>query len=99
MKILLLNYAEGGLTPLIRFYMIYDYDLGKYPEFFAKIEELGVKYRKVAQEENDPSSALGLAWKAMYIVESKEDAEREATKQISQNLQRLYHCACHRVLW
>lgn len=74
------NDAEGGSTPLIRSDMVYDYLLGKYPEFTNKIEELGVKYRKVAPEENDASSALGRSWKAMYGVETKEDAEREAAK-------------------
>ena len=75
------NDAEGGSTPLIRSDMVYDYLFGKYPDFVTKIEELGVKYRKVAPEENDPSSALGRSWKAMYNVETKEDAEREAAKQ------------------
>ncbi len=44
----LINDAEGGSTPLIRSDMVYDYLNGKYPEFIAKIESLGVKYRKVA---------------------------------------------------
>jgi hypothetical protein len=52
--------------------MVYEYLNDKYPEFIHKIEKLGVKYIKVAPEENDPSSALGRSWKAMYNVNSKE---------------------------
>ena len=77
----LANDAEGGSTPLIRSDMVYEYLSGKYPEFMEKIEKLGVKYIKVAPEENDPSSALGRSWKAMYNVTSKEDAEKEMAKQ------------------
>ena len=69
------NDAEGGSTPLIRSDMVYEYLNGKYPDFIEKIEKLGVKYIKVAPEENDPSSALGRSWKAMYNVTSKEQAE------------------------
>lgn len=76
-----INDAEGGSTPLIRSDMVYDYLNGKYPEFVTKIEALGVKYRKVAPEENDPSSALGRSWKASFNVSTKEEAEVEAAKQ------------------
>jgi hypothetical protein len=55
--------------------MVYEYLNGKYPEFIEKIEKLGVKYIKVAPEENDPKSALGRSWKAMYNVGTKEQAE------------------------
>ena len=53
---------------------------GKYPEFTAKIEQLGVKYRKVAPEVDDPSSALGRSWKSMYNCSTKDEAEAEAAK-------------------
>jgi hypothetical protein len=60
--------------------MVYDYLMSKYPEFVKKIEELGVKYRKVAPEENDPSSALGRSWKASFGVNTREEAEVEMAK-------------------
>lgn len=75
------NEAEGGSTPLLRSDMVYDYLNGKNPEFMAKIEELGVRYIKVAPEEDDASSALGRSWKSMYGVSTKEEAEAEAGKQ------------------
>lgn len=75
------NDAEGGSTPLIRSDTVFEYLSTKYPEFIEKIEKLGVKYIKVAPEENDPSSALGRSWKAMYNVTNKEDAEKEMAKQ------------------
>ena len=76
-----INDAEGGSTPLLRSDMVYDYLNGKYPEFTAKIEELGVKYRKVAPEENDPSSSLGRSWKASFNVTTREEAETAAAAQ------------------
>jgi hypothetical protein len=46
--------------------MVYDYLAAKFPEFIEKIERLGVKYIKIAPEEDDPSSALGRSWKSMF---------------------------------
>jgi hypothetical protein len=76
-----INDAEGGSTPLIRSDYVYDYLHGKYPDFTKKVEELGVMYKKVAPEVDDPSSALGRSWKSMYHVSTKEEAEGEAAKQ------------------
>ena len=76
----LINDAEGGATPLIRSDMIYDWLLQTYPEFTKKIEELGVKYIRVAPEEDDASSALGRSWKSMFNVKTREQAEAEMTK-------------------
>jgi len=76
-----INDAEGGSTPLIRSDMVYDYLISKYPDFVTKIEALGVKYRKVAPEENDPSSALGRSWKASFGATTREEAEAEMAKQ------------------
>ncbi len=61
-----MNDAAGGSTPLIRSDMVYEYLNNKYPEFTEKIEKLGVRYKKVAPEEDDPSSALGRSWKSMF---------------------------------
>jgi hypothetical protein len=66
-----INDAAGGSTPLLRSDFVYDYLLANYPEFTEKIEKLGVKYIKVAPEEDDPSSALGRSWKSMYNVKTR----------------------------
>ena len=66
---------------MLRSDMCFDYLNGKYPDFITKIEELGVKYIKVAPEVDDPSSALGRSWKSMYGVSTKEEAEAAAAKQ------------------
>mmetsp|Transcript_19899 Transcript_19899/g.14346 ORF Transcript_19899/g.14346 Transcript_19899/m.14346 type:complete len:146 (+) Transcript_19899:262-699(+) len=63
-----INDAEGGSTPLIRSDMVYDFLKEKYPDFVEKIESLGVKYSKVAPEEDDAGSALGRSWKSMYNI-------------------------------
>jgi Taurine catabolism dioxygenase TauD, TfdA family len=62
------NDAEGGSTPLIRSDFVYDYLKGKHFDFLSKIEELGVKYIRVAPENDDASSALGRSWKSMFHV-------------------------------
>ena len=62
------NLADGGSTPIIRSDMVYDWLAANHPEFTAKIEEQGIKYRKVAPEEDDPSSALGRSWKSSFNV-------------------------------
>jgi hypothetical protein len=77
----LVNEADGGSTPLIRSDFVYDFLLEKYPEFVAKAEELGVKYKRIVPEEDDPTSALGRSWKSMFHVQTKEAAEAEMTKQ------------------
>ena len=61
--------------------MVYDYLNGKYPEFTQKIEKLGVKYIKVAPEEDDHQSALGRSWKSMFHKSTKAEAEVEMAKQ------------------
>eukprot|EP00291_Cryptomonas_curvata_P028098 CAMPEP_0172211824 /NCGR_PEP_ID=MMETSP1050-20130122/36628_1 /TAXON_ID=233186 /ORGANISM="Cryptomonas curvata, Strain CCAP979/52" /LENGTH=673 /DNA_ID=CAMNT_0012892341 /DNA_START=9 /DNA_END=2031 /DNA_ORIENTATION=+ len=76
----LVNDADGGATPLIRSDMIYDYLLETFPEFTKTIEEQGVKYIRVAPEEDDASSALGRSWKSMFNVTTREQAEQEMTK-------------------
>ena len=76
----LINDAEGGATPLIRSDMVYDHLLQTYPEFTKKLEDLGVKYIRVAPEEDDASSALGRSWKSMFNVTTREQAEQEMTK-------------------
>ena len=61
-----INDAEGGSTPILRSDTVYEYLHQKYPQFTEKIEKLGVKYIKIAPEEDDPSSALGRSWKSMF---------------------------------
>ena len=75
------NDAEGGSTPLIRSDLVYNWLNENYPEFTQEIEEKGVKYVKVAPEEDDAESALGRSWKSMYNVHTKEAAEIAAAEQ------------------
>jgi len=77
----MVNDAEGGSTPLIRSDLVYNFLNEKYPDFTSKIEQLGVKYRKVAPEVDDPTSALGRSWKSMYNATTKEEAEAKAAAQ------------------
>ena len=61
--------------------MVYDWLFENYPDFIKDVEEKGVKYVKIAPEEDDPSSALGRSWKSMYGVHTKEAAEQAAKEQ------------------
>ena len=74
------NEAVGGSTPILRSDLVYDWLLENHPEFTKNAEEKGVKYVKVAPEEDDPSSALGRSWKSMYGVQTKEEAEKAAAE-------------------
>ena len=77
------NEAVGGSTPILRSDLVYDWLLENHPEFAKNAEEKGVKYVKVAPEEDDPSSALGRSWKSMYGVQTKEEALKAAAEQES----------------
>ena len=76
-----INDAEGGSTPLIRSDTVYEFLNSKYPEFTQKVEKLGVKYIKIAPEEDDPSSALGRSWKSSFQCKTKEEAEKNMAAQ------------------
>lgn len=60
--------------------LVYDWLQENYPEFLKNAEDKGVKYVKVAPEEDDPTSALGRSWKSMYGVTTKEEAEKAAAE-------------------
>ena len=76
-----INDAEGGSTPLIRSDTVFNWLSDNYPEVAKKFEELGVRYRKVAPEENDHTSALGRSWKASFNnAQTHEEAEAEMEK-------------------
>ena len=74
------NKAEGGSTPILRSDAVYNFLQENHPEFLSRVEASGVKYRKVAPEEDDASSALGRSWKSMYNVSTKEEAEAKAAE-------------------
>lgn len=61
--------------------MVYNYLNEKYPDFIAKIEELGVHYIKFAPEEDDPSSALGRSWKSSFQAKTREECEAKMAEQ------------------
>ena len=70
------NNAEGGSTPLIRSDFVFDWLSENHPAAAEKFEKLGVKYIKVAPEEDDPTSSLGRSWKSMFHKQTREEAEQ-----------------------
>ncbi|CEM24473.1 unnamed protein product [Vitrella brassicaformis CCMP3155] len=67
--------AEGGETPIVLSHAVYRRIKDKYPDFLSKLEEKGVKYVRVAPEEDDELSALGRSWKSTFRVATREEAE------------------------
>lgn len=73
--------ADGGETPIILSHEVYRYASETYPEFMARVEELGVRYVRILPEEDDPSSAIGRSWKSTYQTDTREGAETRMLEQ------------------
>jgi len=75
------NAAQGGSTPLIRSDLVYNFLNDNYPDFIHQAEELGVKYHRTVPEVDDPASAQGRSWKAMFSSNTREEAEAAMTEK------------------
>ncbi|KAL4583797.1 hypothetical protein LXL04_008381 [Taraxacum kok-saghyz] len=70
----------GGETPIVLSHIIYEKMKERHPEFVAQLEEQGLTYTKVTNEEDDPSSIIGNGWKSTYNTDDKNVAEERAAK-------------------
>lgn len=68
--------SRGGETPIILSRVVSDYFRTMYPEFYAQVAEMGVRYVRTMPLENDNTSAIGRSWKSTFGVETREEAER-----------------------
>ena len=72
---------EGGETPIILSHAVYQFAVETYPDFMARVEELGVRYLRVLPEEDDPASAIGRSWQSTYQTTAREEAEERMREQ------------------
>ncbi|XP_023729382.1 clavaminate synthase-like protein At3g21360 [Lactuca sativa] len=72
--------GKGGETPIVLSHIIYKRMTEKHPEFVSQLEEHGLTYTKVSNEEDDPSSFTGSGWKSTYKTDDKTVAEERASK-------------------
>lgn len=66
---------SGGETPLVLSYRVLERVAAAHPGFVARLKQEGVKYIRVAPEEDDPTSALGRSWKSTFKAGTREEAE------------------------
>ncbi|XP_076953383.1 clavaminate synthase-like protein At3g21360 [Bidens hawaiensis] len=71
----------GGETPIVLSHILYEKMKEKHPEFIVKMEEHGLKYIKIAGDDDNPSSYTGTGWKSTYKTDDKNIAEERAAKQ------------------
>jgi len=51
------------------------------PDFVQRLTKEGLRYVRVAPENNDNTSALGRGWKSTFFAETKEEAETKAKEK------------------
>jgi len=73
---------EGGETPIILSHIIQRLMAKREPEFVRRLAAEGLRYVRVAPEENDVSSALGRGWKSTFYATNREEGERNAIEVI-----------------
>ena len=67
---------EGGATSLLHSGEICEKFFEIDSEVAAKVERLGVRYKRVMPLDTDKSSAIGRSWKDTFQVETQEQAEQ-----------------------
>ncbi len=72
--------AQGGETPILLSYELYNRAYQANPEFMDKLER-GVTYQRVLSEEDDPTSPIGRGWKSTFLTQDRAEAEAKQTKQ------------------
>jgi len=72
--------AEGGETPIALSHIIYRLMAQREPEFVQRLAAEGLRYVRVAPEEDVKSSRLGRSWKSTFFAKNKEEVERNASE-------------------
>ncbi|EPJ47893.1 MAG: taurine catabolism dioxygenase tauD/tfdA [Osedax symbiont Rs2] len=67
---------EGGATSLLHSGEICEKFFEINASFARKIEQQGVRYRRVMPEQTDKNSAIGRSWRETFQVETRQQAER-----------------------
>lgn len=84
---------EGGQTPLVLSSRVCNRLSNECPEFIEKLDSLGVIYKRILPDYDDPSSAIGRSWRSTFNTEVKEEAKNKA-KEIGVELEFLDNGDC-----
>ena len=69
---------SGGETPIILSHIIHRLMSEREPEFVERLAKEGLRYVRIAPEENDVTSALGRGWKSTFYAKTLEEGEHNA---------------------
>ncbi|KAJ8510206.1 hypothetical protein OPV22_000640 [Ensete ventricosum] len=72
--------GSGGETPIVLSHLVYERMKAKFPEFVARLEELGLIYTRVLGEGDDPSSPIGRGWQSTFLTKDRSVAEERAAR-------------------
>ncbi|MEE2755458.1 MAG: TauD/TfdA family dioxygenase [Myxococcota bacterium] len=67
----------GGETAIVHSGRVYERFSKSSPEFAKKVEELGVKYRRVMPDQDDHSSPIGRSWRSTFLTDDPAEAEEK----------------------
>ncbi|KAL8217376.1 hypothetical protein R6Q57_020749 [Mikania cordata] len=73
--------GAGGETPIALSHIIYEKMKQRHPDFVDELEKHGLKYIKIAPEDDDTSFHSGTSWKSLFKTDDKRIAEERAAKQ------------------
>ncbi|KAL8256717.1 hypothetical protein R6Q59_028758 [Mikania micrantha] len=73
--------GAGGETPIVLSHIIYEKMKAIHPDFVDQLEKHGLKYIKIAPEDDDPSFHSGTSWKSLFKTDDKSVAEDRAAKR------------------
>lgn len=69
--------TTGGETPIVVSNEVYKRMKEQFPEFVAKLEEVGVRYTRYLGDGDDHTSTIGRGWQSTWLTQDKEEAERK----------------------
>ncbi|KAL8217375.1 hypothetical protein R6Q57_020748 [Mikania cordata] len=72
--------GAGGETPIVLNHIIYEKMKQRHPYFVDQLEKHGLRYIKIAPEDDDPSSYTSSSWKSAYKTDDKMSAEERVAK-------------------
>ncbi|MCL7034688.1 hypothetical protein MKW94_028773 [Papaver nudicaule] len=72
--------GNGGETPIVLSYVIYEKMKVRFPEFVEKLDKDGLIYTRILGAEDDPSSPIGRGWQSTFLTKDKSIAEERAAR-------------------
>ncbi|ETO13900.1 hypothetical protein RFI_23465 [Reticulomyxa filosa] len=69
--------TQGGETPILSSYEVYERAKTSIPQFIDKLQSTGVRYVRHLPDSDDHSSPIGRSWKSTFLTDDKHEAERK----------------------